>query len=288
MSSLVENNYSAYHQGTDPFKITALQTLRTKIELLEQLDVVEIGLQRSLKLRPTKSTAEKLGLVEELKRRVEASPNDIRIPFNLQSPPPIRSSCRGSLCVNQRPDQEVRLERQLTLALVSLSAEEDDYNNKFTSSASIDTMSSECSIAETKSFLAHGSEFTVISKSSVQPKENEPIDLFISGEERRLQPQPEEAPMITAPSVSILKSSLRNGRILVKHDDYGNDICDGCCTSGDLTHTNRIRNRSTKTVRFCQSSIRLIKEEPTIEDRLTEARRLISEARNSRDNFNVC
>lgn len=384
MSSLIENNYPAYHQEnvtvyhqtTEPLKITALENLRTKLELLEQLNVVEIGLKKSLKLRPTKSTTKKLGLLEELKRRVEASKDDILIPFNLQSPPHIRTSCRAIFCMKQRPDQVVLLDRQLTEALASLSAQEDDFVSENTSSGStIDTTSSECSLAEMKSILPHDS-VTVISENSVQLKESEPINILLSNEESSLQPDSEEAATVMTLSVSTQKtgeipmkhtddgfvsentssgstidtttssessvtetksfsshdsvtissennvqlqenepinilvsgeesssqpdleeaptvmaisvSTHKTRGILMKHTDYGNDVRDGCCTSDDATRKHRSR-RNTKTVRFCHlSSVRLIKPEPTLEDKLAQARRLISEARNSQANLTGC
>lgn len=277
MPSIVEKKHTTGYDVFDPaYATTTQEKSRTKSELLEQLAVVEIGLKKNLKLRQSKGTTKKLHLLEELKRRVEASPENIRISFDLYSPP-IRTSCH--VCMAQ-PNIEVHLEHQLTEAIRSLGAEENDYNEVDTTSSgsSLDTASYGSGQA-TKSLTSHDDdEVILVRKSDIQPDENGLIDICISGTQRISTPGP-DFPAGVSHSISIEKSSTRVGGILLRQTDYGNDIGDdGCCK------TER-RSRSTRTVSFCNknSEVRFIDAKPSLQDRLAKARDLISNAQTSRE-----
>lgn len=276
MSPLVETKYSADYEALDPAKTIAQEKPRKKSELLEQLAVVKIGLEKSLKLRQSKDTMKKLGLLEELKRRVEASPDNIHISFDLYSPP-IHTRCR--LCVTRQPHVEVRLENQLTEALTSLGTEEKYFNDGESSSGSSLDTASNVSGQETRSSMSSDNdEVTLVNRSGVQ-HEHGPIDICISGTNRQSKTDPE----ISVPTnhcISAEESGSRTGGILLRHTNYGNDIGGGCCTSDARRER---RSRSTRNVSFCNKrTVHFIDEEPTLEDKLAKARGLINCARTSR------
>jgi len=346
ISRPIDAKYSADHDASDPaWNTTAQGKSRTKSELLEQLAVVEIGLRKSLKLRPSKDTLNKLDLLEELKGRVEASPENTRISFDLYSPP-IRTSCY--LCVTQpnvevslehqltqaitslgaeennfneedtssgsssdtscygsgqetkspmsydndevifvsqsdiQSDDNGRLEHQLTQAITSLGAEENNFNEEDTSSGSSSDTSSYGSSQETKSPMSHDNdEIILLSQSDIQSDDNGLIDICTSGTQRISTPAPERS-MVVNRTIFTGKSGTRIGGILLRRTDYGNDTDDGCCTS-DTKHERR--SRSTRTVRFCDKSseVRIIDAKPSFEDRLAKARSLVNNAKNSRE-----
>jgi len=281
MSSVVEKKYFTDYDVLDPANTaTTQEKSRTKSGLLEQLAVVEIGLKKNLKLRQSKDTMKKIDLLEELKCRVEASPDNIRISFDLYSPP-IRTSTSCRVCVAQ-PNVEVHLEHQLTEAIRSIDAEENYFNEEDTSSSgsSLDTASYGFSLDSygsgqgTKSLTSHNDdEVILVRKSDIQPDENELIDICISGTQRRSTPGP-ELPSVMNHSISAKKSGTRTGGILLRQTDYGNDTAER-------------RSRSTRTVSFCNKSseVRFIDAKPSFQDRLAKARGLIRNAQTSRESL---
>lgn len=103
----------------------------TKEEALQDLDTIQNALSKSLKLRPnSKITEKKMGLVKELRRRLEGAPDDFPIQLNLRKLLPRRVHCRRSHepipCYDEKVKSWVSLENELTKAIESLKFNGDD------------------------------------------------------------------------------------------------------------------------------------------------------------------
>jgi len=188
-----------------------------------------------------------------LKRRVELSPDNTRIPFGIPQSTHVCIGCKHMSCVVPQPQEVVRLENQLNAAITYLGAIEDDDGSE--------AMSSESS-EEHKPLVIHDSEVIVISKNQIQSNTEDPADISTSTKETTpLHDREAPTDKGTEKSITRYKGILR-----VPSDTKRN---------GPL--------RRERTVRFCdQSSVRVIDAEPSLADRLAKARDLINEARNSR------
>lgn len=237
----------------------------SKMELLDRLEVIESALKKILNVQQCKSIAKNKVLVEELKRRVEISPENIHyIPLDLPCPTPICASYNHVSCVSLQPEEVVNLENRLNAALMHLSAtEEDDDSEVMSSESTIDTIS-DSGTEEDKSTVLHNNEVIFIGKNQVTSKTKYSSDIFTSTKESTPLSDRE------FPTNKVKKSSGKYKGILL--NSMGN---------GNVKRTDNSRN--VRTVRFCnQCSVHHIVAEPTSEDRLARARRLIKEARNSR------
>jgi len=99
-------------------------------ELLVFLTSIEIGMKKSLKVRPNNSTKTKLDLVVKLKNRLKSSPDNIRVPFDIRSPPHVSLGCNERKCMSHQPMGVVKIEEQLNQALAYMDGKEDENRRK--------------------------------------------------------------------------------------------------------------------------------------------------------------
>jgi len=239
-----------------------------KVELLDRLGFIENELKN---VRQGKNTAKTKVLVEELKRRVAISPDNIHIPFDISCPTIVCASCDHFPCGSPLPKEVADLQNQLNDVLSYLGATEDDECSEVMSSEStIDTISDTGS-EEDKSLVVHDNEVIFIGKNRETNTEDS-VDLITSTEKCMSSSNREDT----------ASNSGRKG-ILLNRMDNGNVIRDGCPLSDAKR---KASSRGARTVRFCnQSSVHIIHAEPaplSLEERLAKARGLINEARNSR------
>lgn len=232
----------------------------SKLELLDRLGVIESELKTISNVQQGKSIAKCKVLVEELKRRVEISPENIHnISLDLPCPTRICASYNYTTCVSLQPEEVVSLENQLNAALMHLSAEEDDNSEVMSSESTIDTIS-DSGTEEDKSTVIHNNEVIFISKNQVTSTTTDSSDIFTSTKKNNPFPTDKVTTKSSRRYKGILMNSMGNGNGKQKDN-----------------------SRNVRTVRFCnQCSVHHIAAEPTPEDRLARARRLIKEARNSR------
>jgi len=271
MSSLVVNQYDTnYHTKGAP-----IGTTLTKLELLDRLTIIDHGLKKSLNIRRGKNTAKKIALVEELKRQVEISADDTRIPFNLHSGAPVSIGCRYMSCVSSQAEEVVHLENQLNAALMYLSVNEgDDGSEAMSSESTVDSTISGPG-EEDESLMVHDREVIIISKNQMPSHTDDPPDIFTSTKETTPLYDQE-----TPTDKGEKKSSTRHKGILMNRMDNGNIIRDGCSLSYSKRKDPLRKKRS---VRFCDvNSVRIIDAESSVEDRLAKARLLLNAANNSR------
>lgn len=242
----------------------------TKLNLLEELATIETGLQNSLALRPSKNTTNKLGLVRELKGLLVVRPDDLRIPFDIQGGiRAVDTTCRRRFsCVKQDVDGTVLLEHKLAEALAFLNSQEHGFDKEDV--CETDSVSCESS-HETEA--DNEVDVTVEDKKiSVQSDANEPESICMSRKQICAKSDP-EGPI----SSSLKERRCTSGGILVNNSGDKKVNRDGY--TADTTrkkHNRRVSFHSNDTVRH-------IEKELTVEDKLTEARKLILLARMSKE-----
>jgi hypothetical protein len=241
----------------------------SKEEALEKLAFVENKLRR---FRRRKSTVEKLGLLTELKEKVESGPEQTHVPidhFSYQQPqcmPKPFFRRENSFC-----KKDVKRQLRTALDLInSVESEVDGSNDADADVSYADTVEADLTLD------------TMLSNDSSEQdspirvtKKNDVSEFFNDTGTFRAHRRPSSAPVVIPPDAIkpdiTPRSALRKTRRLLDTDETQETS-----SLGDISPRSSINTRPT---------VRFVDVEPTLEDKLARAYALLESAKEMKDKY---